>query len=175
MLSALFCISEDFIFSIIQKVKSLGDHLPIFGVLTLSFKIFVGYKSGKKSWFFLTPVICGKIYFFETEPLKHTGLASHTWNNGGNGFPILSVLNNMKLTNYFSISSKCFLSAYLEMTQIKIWTSSSLQFFFILLFLIILRKTIGTFQFWGSSFWGLIHRSCRLSISFPFWCFASSE
>jgi hypothetical protein len=41
VLSALLGIPENFILSIVQKVKPLGDHLPVLGVLTLSREIFV--------------------------------------------------------------------------------------------------------------------------------------
>jgi len=44
VLSALFGISEYFILSVVQKIKSLGDHLPIFGVFTLSRIGFIRYQ-----------------------------------------------------------------------------------------------------------------------------------
>lgn len=77
-------------------------------------------------------------------------------------------------TNYFSTSMKLCLSAYLEITQIRIWTSYSLQFFLMRLFLIILDRTNGTYQCedWWS--WGWSHRSWMLSICVPFVNFANS-
>ena len=46
MLSALFSISKYFIISIVQEIKSLRDHLPIFSVLILSLETFFSYKFG---------------------------------------------------------------------------------------------------------------------------------
>ena len=172
MLSALFSISKDFIISIVQKIESLRDHLPIFGVFWLSFKSFFRNKSSKKIWFFLAPIIGGQVDFFETEPLKHARFAWDSWNDWGYSFPIFSILNKGIFTSSFYISSNPFLSAYFEMTQMRIWTSYSLQFFFILLFLIILGRKRGTFRFWGSSFWVQTHRSCRLNKLSTFWNFA---
>jgi hypothetical protein len=41
MLSTLLCISKDFIVSIIQKVKLLRNHFPVFRILRFSLKLFL--------------------------------------------------------------------------------------------------------------------------------------
>lgn len=174
MLSALFSISEDFVVSTVQEIQPLRNHLPIFGVFWFPFKTLLRNQFSQQIRLFFTPVVGGKVNLLKTKPLKHARLTSYSRDNRCNGFPILCILNKKFNTISFYISSKPFLSAYLEITQISICTSSSLQFFFIRLFLIILYQTKSTFQSWDSSSWGWINHSCRLNIFSPFYCFANS-
>ena len=174
MLSALFSISEDFVISTVQEIQSLRNHLPIFRVFRFPFKTFLRNQFSQQIRLFLTPVVGSKVDLLKTKPLEHAWLACNSGNNGCDGLPILCILNKRFHTISFYISSKPFLSAYFEITQISICTSSSLQFFLIRLFLIILHLTKSTFQSGDSSSWGWINHSCRLNIFFPFCCFASS-
>ena len=146
MLSTLFSISEDFIVSTVQEVQPLRNHLPIFGVFWFPFKTLLRNQFSQQIRLFFTPIVGSKVNLLKTKPLEHARLASNSRYNGCDGFPILCILNKTFYTISFYISSKPFLSAYLEITQISICTSSSLQFFFIRLFLIILHLIKCTSQ-----------------------------
>lgn len=175
MLSALFSISEDFISSIVQKIQSLRNKFPIFCIFAFSFKPFLIDKLCQKITLFFTPIIRGQVDFFQAEPFEHARLCCNSRNKRGNGFPILIILDNNIITNYFSISTKCCLSAYLEMTHMSICTSSSLQFFFIRLFLIILNNRKETYRFEDWLSWVWFHRSWNFRICVLFEFFANSE
>jgi len=64
MFSALLGISEYFIFSVIEEVKSLWYHFPIFGIFGFSLIAFLVDQFSEKIALFLAPVIRGKVDFF---------------------------------------------------------------------------------------------------------------
>jgi hypothetical protein len=135
---ALLGVSKYFVVPVVEKVKSLGDKFPILGVLVLALIALLVDEGGEQVALFLAPVVGGEVDLLKTEPLEHAGLGCNSWDERSDHFPVLAILNKILFTIYFSISWKRFLSAYLEMTQIKICTSSSLQFFLMRLFFIIL-------------------------------------
>jgi len=65
MLSALFSVSKNFIISAVEEVKPLGNRLPVFGIFGFPLKTLLVDKFAKKITFFLAPIICSKIDFFE--------------------------------------------------------------------------------------------------------------
>ena len=104
VLSALFGVPEDLVLAVVKEVKPLGDHLPVLGVLRLPLEALLGDQFAQETGFLLTPVVGGEVDFFEAEPLEHAGLAGDPGDDGGDGFPVLGVLNRGTVTISFSIS-----------------------------------------------------------------------
>ena len=62
--SALFGISKYLVFSIIEEVKSLRNHFPIFGIFGFSLIALLVDQFSEEVAFFLAPIIGGKVDFF---------------------------------------------------------------------------------------------------------------
>lgn len=140
VLSALLGISEYFVFSWVQNIDFLGNQFPVLAVLVLALMALLVDQLREYVALFLAPVVGSQVDFFETKPLEHAGLASDSRDEGSDGLPVCVILSNKYFTMSLSRSWYRLRSEYLDMTHMSIWTSYSLQFFFILLFLIILNN-----------------------------------
>jgi hypothetical protein len=159
VLAALLGVAEDLVLAVVEKVEPLRDELPVLAVLRLALETLLVDQLGQQVALLVAPVVRGEVDFLETEPLEHTRLSSDARYEGGEHGPILRILHKMTVTSSFSMSVYPLLSAYLEMTHTSICTSSSLQFFLIRLFLIILSSTKLTSRSAGSSPSGSSRRS----------------
>jgi len=148
MFAALLGIPVDSIFFFAEEVKSLGDELPILGLLLAAVAALLDQlpQEGGLLW---TPVIGGEVDLLQAEPFEHAGLARDAGDERGDGFPIFMHLDRAMGTISFSTSVRPRESEYLATVQMSICTSSSLQFFLIRLFLAILRGGEGTFRCGG--------------------------
>lgn len=62
--SALLSIPEDLVFSVVEEVKPLGYHFPIFSIFTFPLETLVSHQPGQQVAFFFRPIICGEVDFF---------------------------------------------------------------------------------------------------------------
>jgi hypothetical protein len=144
---ALLGVAVDLLLPPRQEVQLVRDHLPVLRLLPRPVAR-LPHQPAQQGGLLSAPVVGGQVHLLQTQPLEHARLCSHPWDQGGDRRPLLLLRINF-LTRSFSTSRRPWASLYLAMIQMRICTSSSLQFFLMRLFLAILRGEERTFRCGG--------------------------